>query len=342
MSDTEQQSKPTLRPAQVAASTLAAVTGAFLAARIGVYGTVIGVGVISLLSTIGSDFYLRSLDRTKQAAIARARHRNGSLMSFSGHESEDTTGVAFGAAKPVGDGRTVYEYRVATATEDTPAEPADTEEWTAETGALPADTEEIAAETGALPADTEEIAAETGALPADTEEIAAGNAASRPEDTATLPVPAALVAGGDSTTIEPPAVAESRRRLRWPVIAAGTLAAFALAMMVITGIEALTGSRLSGGEGSTIGTVFTPDQAEQPVDDEPVDPAPEDAPEPDPALTPTPPAPGEVPAPDQPPTEEPEPVDPPAEDDPAEEPDPSGNEPTPGDPGGEDDPGDGS
>jgi hypothetical protein len=313
MSDTEQQSKPTLRPAQVAASTLAAVTGAFLAARIGVYGTVIGVGVISLLSTIGSDFYLRSLDRTKRAALARARYRNASVMSFSGHESEDTTDVAFGAAAPVADAGTVHEYRVAAATEDTPAEPADTEEWTAETRALPAD--------------TEEIAADAGALPADTEEIAAGSAAFSPDDTAPLPLRAPLVAGGDPTTIEPPAEAEGpRRRIRWPMIAAGTVAAFALAMLVITGIEALTGSRLSGGEGSTIGTVFTPDRAEQPVDE---------VPEPDPALTPTPPVPGQAPAPDQPPTEGPAPVDPPAEDDPAEEPGPPADEPTPGDPGDE-------
>lgn len=57
-----------LRPAQVGASTAAAVGGAFLASRLGVYGTIIGVGVITLMSTVGSEMLLRSLERTKQAA----------------------------------------------------------------------------------------------------------------------------------------------------------------------------------------------------------------------------------------------------------------------------------
>jgi hypothetical protein len=61
-----------LRPAQVGASTAAAVGGAFLASGLGVYGTIIGVGVISLMSTVGSEMLLRSLDRTKQAARSAA------------------------------------------------------------------------------------------------------------------------------------------------------------------------------------------------------------------------------------------------------------------------------
>lgn len=72
MADSEQT--PRLRPAHVLASSLAAVTGAFLASRLGVYGTVIGVGVISLFSTIGTDIYVRSLDRTRQMA-ARSKAR---------------------------------------------------------------------------------------------------------------------------------------------------------------------------------------------------------------------------------------------------------------------------
>lgn len=65
-----------LRPAQVGASTAAAVGGAFLATRLGVYGTIIGVGVITLMSTVGSEMLLRSLERTKQAArLANLRQR---------------------------------------------------------------------------------------------------------------------------------------------------------------------------------------------------------------------------------------------------------------------------
>lgn len=57
-----------MRPAQVMAAALAAVTAAFVGSRLGVYGTVIGAGVISLATTIGGEIYLRSLDRTKEAA----------------------------------------------------------------------------------------------------------------------------------------------------------------------------------------------------------------------------------------------------------------------------------
>lgn len=72
MQDVEKMSKLSegngMRPAQVMAAALAAVTAAFVGSRLGVYGTVIGAGVISLATTIGGEFYLRSLDRTKEAA----------------------------------------------------------------------------------------------------------------------------------------------------------------------------------------------------------------------------------------------------------------------------------
>lgn len=57
-----------IRPVQVLAAALAAVTAAFLGSRLGVYGTVVGAGVVSLATTVGGEFYLRSLERTKQAA----------------------------------------------------------------------------------------------------------------------------------------------------------------------------------------------------------------------------------------------------------------------------------
>lgn len=57
-----------LKPAQVCASALAAVTAAFLGSTLGVAGTVAGAGVASLVTTIGSEVYLRSLRRTREAA----------------------------------------------------------------------------------------------------------------------------------------------------------------------------------------------------------------------------------------------------------------------------------
>ncbi len=61
-----------LRPAQVAAAALAAVAAAFLGSRLGVYGTVLGAGLISAVTTVGSEVFVRSVDRTKAAARSRA------------------------------------------------------------------------------------------------------------------------------------------------------------------------------------------------------------------------------------------------------------------------------
>jgi hypothetical protein len=60
----EKDSRLGITPTQVLASALAAVTAAFLGSTLGVAGTVIGAGVASLVSTIGSAVYQRSLDRT--------------------------------------------------------------------------------------------------------------------------------------------------------------------------------------------------------------------------------------------------------------------------------------
>ncbi|GHF73840.1 hypothetical protein FHX82_002051 [Amycolatopsis bartoniae] len=64
----EKEQKTGLKPAQIVASALAAVTAAFLGSTLGVGGTVAGAGIASVITTIGSEVYLRSLRRTKEAA----------------------------------------------------------------------------------------------------------------------------------------------------------------------------------------------------------------------------------------------------------------------------------
>ncbi|PXY37154.1 hypothetical protein DI005_36945 [Prauserella sp. PE36] len=49
------------------AAALAAITAAFLGSSLGVYGTVLGAGVVSIVTTVGSEVYLRSLKTTKEA-----------------------------------------------------------------------------------------------------------------------------------------------------------------------------------------------------------------------------------------------------------------------------------
>ncbi|GAB3393392.1 RodZ family helix-turn-helix domain-containing protein [Amycolatopsis echigonensis] len=72
-----------LRMTSVLASALAAVTAALLGSTLGVAGTVIGAGVASVVSTVGGELYLRSLQRTREAARkameTAARRSRGSL-----------------------------------------------------------------------------------------------------------------------------------------------------------------------------------------------------------------------------------------------------------------------
>ncbi|MFI6042454.1 hypothetical protein ACIA8C_12515 [Nocardia sp. NPDC051321] len=57
-----------IKPSQVTAAALAAVTAAFLGSTLGVAGTVVGAGIASVVSTVGGELYLRSLSKTKEAA----------------------------------------------------------------------------------------------------------------------------------------------------------------------------------------------------------------------------------------------------------------------------------
>jgi hypothetical protein len=63
------EEKAGLRIAQVLAAALAAVTAALLGSTLGVAGTVAGAGVASVVSTVGGELYLRSLQRTREAAL---------------------------------------------------------------------------------------------------------------------------------------------------------------------------------------------------------------------------------------------------------------------------------
>jgi hypothetical protein len=58
-----------------------------------------------------------------------------------------------------------------------------------------------------------------------------------------------------STDDRPPA---AKRRSRWAVLAVTTLAAFALGMLAVTGVEWLRGESLSGDGGTTLGSIVAP------------------------------------------------------------------------------------
>jgi hypothetical protein len=86
------------------------------------------------------------------------------------------------------------------------------------------------------------------------------------DDSEPVPEPGDEVEASDEPVAEerPPA---EKRRLRWPVLVVTTVAAFALGMAAVTGVEWLRGESLSGGSGTTFGSVVAPHGSSSDTDD---------------------------------------------------------------------------
>jgi hypothetical protein len=216
MSEQEKE-KSAIRPARVIATAMAAVTGAFFASKLGVYGTVVGVGLISLASTVGGELYVRSLDRTKVAAKAAsdAALAKAAVVTFAQTSTtrEQTVRIDLTTDADV-------------STEQLTIDGIDDAAATAAIERVD-DTQDL----DVIPM-AEETRAFDGAQPDEADEKLAG-----------------------------------WRRIRWPLVAGGTVAAFVLAMIVITGIEALTGNSFSGARGNTIGQLAPNTSVDQPVEE---------------------------------------------------------------------------
>jgi hypothetical protein len=76
-----------------------------------------------------------------------------------------------------------------------------------------------------------------------------------PEDP---PAPGEEVAAEPVTTPPP-----SSRRLKWPTLVAGSVLAFTLGMLAITGVEWIRGESLSGGSGTTFSGIVQRDHRDQ-------------------------------------------------------------------------------
>src|SRR5699024_2339960 len=76
MSETQDDSQPRwlAPPIQIAATALAGITAAFVGSMLGVYGTVLGAGLASGITTVGASLYERSLQRTKDK-VREGAHR---------------------------------------------------------------------------------------------------------------------------------------------------------------------------------------------------------------------------------------------------------------------------
>jgi hypothetical protein len=235
-----------LRPAQVVAGALAAVTAAFIGAQIGVYGTVIGAGLLSLGTTIGSELYLRSLERTKEAA---KRTKHAALAKVAGRVyvrgRDDERTQALPEQRRWGqDGTRVMPAR---------HEDERTRVLARQQGAAQDGTKVLPAQQQWAHDSTRVMRPGQSADPDPTRRMGAQGDVVDP-DAPTVYLP--RVSDDTTDADEADETSKPRRRVRWGVVIGGSVAAFVLGMAVITGIEMLTGNTLSGEQGRTITNVL--------------------------------------------------------------------------------------
>ncbi|MEW1752538.1 hypothetical protein [Streptomyces angustmyceticus] len=270
-SDTKKKEKRIdLSLAQVAGSALAAAVAAYLAGRLGVYGTIIGAGVVSVVATTGGSIFQHLFRRTgeqlKEASVttrpkprrfSSARTRSSTpdarqagptmvLPTFDKEGAEDkVTSVAARTSGP-GAARTQVIPRVEQARRRDPAgaHPAPADDPTRMLRpADPEATRALRAVDGSGPGRPADRTQQVPRL--DQRTMALGQAGGRPAG-----VPAPRHPAGPPEELS---TATYGTRLRgWKRPALGALAVFALAMGVVTGTELITGQTPSGAQGTTL------------------------------------------------------------------------------------------
>ncbi|GAA2326010.1 hypothetical protein OG879_28150 [Streptomyces caniferus] len=271
-SDTKKKEKRIdLSIAQVAGSALAAAVAAYLAGRLGVYGTIIGAGVVSVVATTGGSVFQHLFRRTgeqlKEATVTtRPKPRRSSstrtrstapdgrqaeptmvLPTFDKDGAEDKVTSVAARTSGTGAARTQLIPRAEQARRRDPA---------AAHPALRTDDPTRLLRT-ADPEATRALRAVDGSGPGrptdrtqlvprlDDRTMALGQAAARPPG-----VPAARHPAGPPEELS---TATYGTRLRgWKRPTLGALAVFALAMGVVTGTELITGQTPSGAQGTTL------------------------------------------------------------------------------------------
>jgi hypothetical protein len=93
--ETEKKTGLDLKPAQIAAGALAAVTAAFLGSKLNVAGTIAGAAVASVVSTIGSALYQSSIERTR-ASVRRVGSKAWVVKPATGQTDAEAVAEAAG------------------------------------------------------------------------------------------------------------------------------------------------------------------------------------------------------------------------------------------------------
>lgn len=271
-----------LSVAQVAGSALAAAVAAYLAGQLGVYGTIIGAGLVSVVATTGGSIFQHLFRRTgeqiKEASVATrpkprrfsSRHRSTTadrgqagatmvLPTFDKQGAEDE--VTAVAAKTSGPGAVVRTQQIPRAERARRRDPASAHPAPYADEATRMLRPDAAATRALGAADTTgpgHSADRTQLVPRLDERIVARRqAAARPADAP--PVRHSL--GAPEVPEEPEELSTTTygTRLRgWKRAALGAFAVFVLAMGGVTATELLTGQTPSGERGTTLGNLAQP------------------------------------------------------------------------------------
>ncbi|MEU7257576.1 hypothetical protein AB0B21_17435 [Streptomyces rimosus] len=251
-SDTDTKSREKrldLSVAQVAGSALAAAVAAFLAGQLGVYGTIIGAGVVSVVATTGGSLFQHLFRRTgeqlKEVATVgtRPKPRRSSVKR---RPTEPGAGTGAGLVLPTFDRSGAEDEITSVAAKDPrAADGADRTQLLPQADAPDADATRLLGQagTGGRPTDRTQMVPRL-----DDRTVALGQV--RPGD---RPAGATAVPRPDEVS-----TATYGTRLRgWKRPALAALAIFVLSMGAVTCVELVTGQDASGGKGTSVGNVLT-------------------------------------------------------------------------------------
>ncbi|MFI7000507.1 hypothetical protein [Nocardia sp. NPDC050175] len=218
------EEKGGIKPSQVTAAALAAVTAAFLGSTLGVAGTVAGAGIASVVSTVGGELYLRSLSKTKAAA----QRTTAAALALADSSTREQAGQVQQPQQASGPRTVSYQPTMqnrAGLRNDMRPGAGYRPQWQQRQPA---------------------------------HHRAPGANAGRPVDevpTVFIPRlnPESPVKGAETGEQQ----ARRRYSLHWPLIIGTSVVGFVIAILAITGFEGVTGKSISGDEVTTVGHIWS-------------------------------------------------------------------------------------
>ncbi|MER7745925.1 hypothetical protein ABT013_11690 [Streptomyces bacillaris] len=254
---------------QVAGSAVAAVAAAVAASQLGVYGTIAGAGVMSVVATCGGSvfqhFFRRTGEQIREVTV-QVTHPEGRQVTVRTKETTPT-------------GHRSAERRPEPGPGPGPAEDATTVLPTVDPGAVP----EVDAHGAPDPERTQLLRPVAdpdrtqmlGAVPAADDRTRLLRPVADPDRTQMLPQAAVRstgTAGAPADDAFTEGTTHGTRLRGWKRPALAAAAVFAVAMGGITVFEVISGNDLSGGKGTTLGSVVRSGGGDR--DSGPADPAP--------------------------------------------------------------------